>query len=271
MKYLFHAYRIFNLLSLDVAAGAMVSALFFAKIFQVTIFSHGLIALGLSVWIIYTADHLLDAKKIKQKASTVRHRFHQDHFIPLCISLLIALIADVVQLFSIRQVVFIHGIVLGVMVGVYFIVQRYLGWMKELTGALLYSGGVLLVPLSMDQSNLTWFHYLLIAQFALVALINLLVFSWIDQPHDKRDQHTSFATTMGNDRTHSILVILFFVQLIFFVVQLFFFETTIQLVLLAMNVLLFIIFFYKDYFEKNDRYRLLGDAVFFLPLVYIFW
>jgi len=64
VKKLGRIYQFINVLSLDVVAGAMVSALFFARIFKVQILPWGVLALGLTVWTIYTTDHLVDAKRV---------------------------------------------------------------------------------------------------------------------------------------------------------------------------------------------------------------
>src|SRR5260221_9904362 len=124
MKKILATYRIINILSLDVAAGAVVSASFFARIFNVTILPQGLISLGLTVWIIYTADHLLDAKKLKQAASTERHRFHQQHFNILSVAMLLAMLVDFTQIYFIRNVVFRAGLWLSFIVAIYFLVQH---------------------------------------------------------------------------------------------------------------------------------------------------
>ena|SRR5688572_29933788 len=102
----FQFYQYVNILSLDVAAGAVISALFFAQIFNVQIKPYGLLALGLTVWIIYTADHLRDAKKIKHRASTQRHRFHQQYFCSLTVFVGSAILLDAVTIFFIRRQVF---------------------------------------------------------------------------------------------------------------------------------------------------------------------
>ncbi len=73
-------YGLLNLLSIDVAIGAVCCALFFGRLLQVDILPYGLITLGLTVWVIYCADHLFDAARLKGRASTRRHQFHQDHF-----------------------------------------------------------------------------------------------------------------------------------------------------------------------------------------------
>ena len=42
------------------------------------------------------------------------------------------------------------------------------------------------------------------------------------------------------------------------------------LVLLLMNATLFLIFMFRVRLEKDDRYRLIGDAVFLFPLLLLF-
>ncbi len=270
MKKILATYRIINILSLDVAAGAVVSASFFARIFNVTILPQGLISLGLTVWIIYTADHLLDAKKMKQAASTERHRFHQQHFTFLFIATILALLVDVTQIYFIRNVVFIAGLGLSLVVAIYFLVQHKLGFLKEILGTLLYTGGVLLIPLSVK--NILPLHFiLLILQFGLTAWINLLLFSWIDRHVDELHSHRSFTTTFGEGVTQKILTILFMVNGALAIIQLieFPFVAKATETILLMNAFLLLIFLRKEYFEKEDRYRLLGDAIFLFPVIYI--
>jgi hypothetical protein len=120
MQQLMRLYRLVNLLSIDVAGGAVCSALFFAYLLNVRILPYGVIALGLSVWIIYTVDHLLDAKKIKAPAATARHRFHQDNFKVLCAAVLLATILNGIIILFIRHQVFVAGLFVALTVGIYF-------------------------------------------------------------------------------------------------------------------------------------------------------
>jgi 4-hydroxybenzoate polyprenyltransferase len=252
--------------------GAVVCASFFARLLNVVILPQGLISLGLTVWIIYTADHLLDAKKLKQDASTERHRFHQQHFKSLLVLLAVTALIDLTQIYFIRSIVFIDGLVLAFLVGIYFLVQQRIGFLKELLGTLLYTGGVLLIPLSVGNQFPSSI-ILLILQFGITAWINLLLFSWIDKPRDEKDKHHSFATTFGLMVTQRILLFLFTVVAVLAIIQLlmFSFYTMATLILTLMTTFLLLIFLKKDYFEKNDRYRLLGDAVFLLPTLYILY
>ncbi|MBS1488916.1 MAG: hypothetical protein JSS93_00130 [Bacteroidetes bacterium] len=272
MGFFFRLYRWLNILSIDVAGGAAVGALFFARVFKVNVLPQGLWVLSLTVWIIYTADHLLDARKIKQPASTERHRFHQQHFILLAGLVVAVSVADLVLIFYIRSVVFFQGLLLSVWVVLYFLIQQRIGFLKEMAGAVLYTSGVLLIPLALDQ-QLTTAGKLLIAQFAITAWINLLLFSWIDQPRDTKDKHVSFATVCGPVITRYSLLFLFLVNGILCGVSWLitaenFAPTSI---IILMNLILLFIFFKHKLFEENDRFRLLGDAVFLFPLIYLFW
>jgi len=269
MQKFLRVFHFFNILSLDIAAGAMASTLFFGRLFDVDVLPQGLISLGLTVWIIYTTDHLLDAKKIGQTAATERHRFHQLHFKPLFVLMMAAILVDITQIYFIRVAVFRAGSELATIVAVYFLVQRRLGFLKELLGTLLYTGGVLLIPLA-AAPDFPPRLILLVAQFALTAWINLLLYSWIDCTRDKTDHHNSFATIFGERASQRLLIALFASQGMLALVGLLVASAPLKavVVLLCMNSVMLLIFVKRDFFEVNDRYRILGDGVFLLPLVY---
>ncbi len=271
MKKLTRFYQLANCLSFDVAAGAIVSALFFARILQVHILPWGFAALGLTVWIIYTGDHLLDARQLNAAASSDRHRFHQKHFRTLLFALLAALLIDMVMIFLIRKPVFNAGLVLGVMAGIYLLIQRNLKSLKELSGAMLYCSGVALPALSLTPYPITPFQGLFIVQFGITVFCNLLLFSLFDHQDDLRDRHNSFVTVMGEQKTRLFLAFLFIVNGILIVHQLFRFSGTAGAasVMLVMNFILFFIFIFPRFFEANGFYRLLGDAVFLVPLFFL--
>jgi hypothetical protein len=266
-----HVYRLINLLSLDVAAGAVICTVFFSRLLHVQLKWSGLVTLGLTVWIIYTADHLLDARNVKHSASTERHRFHQINFRGLVVLLFVAVVIDGLFLFSIRRPVLIGGLVLGFIIAAYFFLQRYFKFLKEFFAAILYCGGVFLVPLSLNSDPLTTGHVILLFQFFTTALINLLLFSWFDYADDKKDHRQSLATYFGVNATRILLIILFVINAALMTIS--FLEYSIlvyaTLVLVMMNLLLLIILLKKRFFIVNDRYRLLGDAVFLLPFFYL--
>jgi hypothetical protein len=270
MRQIIRLYRFFNILSIDVVAGAVISALFFAKIFQVQIRAYGLIALGLTVWGIYTLDHLRDAKKIKHAASTSRHRFHQRHFRSLTILLCAIGVMDLGSIIFIKKQVFEWGLLLGLFVGLYLLIQHYLRFLKEFFIALLYTGGVLLLALSTKSVELTSIQYLIIVQFILIAWINLIMFSWFDQAYDQQDKQNSFVTILGGGPTKIVLYVLMFLNFGLSLLGLLLWGINFpMIILIAMNATLFLVFQFRKSLSKNDRYRLIGDAVFLFPALYL--
>lgn len=272
MQRIISYYRYFNLLSLDVAMGATISALFLIKLFSVDIRLQGLLCLGLTVWLIYTMDHLVDASKLKSQASTERHRFHQRNFRAILVLAVVILLTIIPLLFFIYKPVLSMGIGLGVLVVLYFIVQRKLSFLKELVGAMLYSVGVMLPVIAL--SELSYYSLIEIPSilFFNTALINLVLFSWFDKDKDKLDNHPSLVTRVGDGMSKGILYFLFFLQMVLFVYALRNgISHLVLMVFAAMYLVLLLIFVRSGWFAINDRYRLAGDAVFLLPLFYLIY
>jgi 4-hydroxybenzoate polyprenyltransferase len=262
-------YRTINILSLDVALGAVCSAMFFARLLHVAVLPYGLTALGLTVWIIYTADHLRDARAIDKQASSYRHLFHQRYFKILITFLIVAVIIDVIVIFFIRRPVFFSGLALTAVVGGYLIFQRKLFFLKEFFVAFLYTAGVLLPSVTVAPHAITTLQLGLMLQFFLIALLNLLIFSWFDADRDQQDNLSSFVTRFGKPFTRKLIRILFLMITALNFFQFFSAGQVVALTLmLLMMLILLIIFSYPRVFERAETYRLLGDAIFFLPILF---
>jgi 1,4-dihydroxy-2-naphthoate octaprenyltransferase len=270
MKYVAAFYRIINLLSIDVAVGAVISALFFARLLGVGVLPSGLAALGLSVWIIYTFDHLLDAWSIKSEASTARHRFHQRFFKPIALILFTGIVLDMGLVFFVRWPVLQSGLVLSGAVGIYFLLFQRLRMMKELTGSILYCCGVLLPALSLSHHGMTPSEGLVITQFSLTVLSNMILFALMDHQEDLHDSRHSVVTELGNDGARNILMGLFLTCMLLSAVQFLYFEhASVAAVVFLMNLVLMAIFFFHSNVKNRDQYRMIGDAVFFIPVIYL--
>ena len=264
------AYRLFNIVSLDIVIGAIVCALFFAKIYDVALVPYALVALGLSVWIIYTADHLMDARLLKWTAATERHRFHQRHFRKILIAMIFAAMVDATALYFVRSAVFKVGLILSVFVILYLLAHRYLKFLKEFAGAILYTLGILIPSVSIAQADWSLSHLILLFQFFLTAFINLLLFSWFDRKSDFKDKQVSFVLFFGERTTMLFLGMLFIVQILLAMLQVVALNhSNASYIILAMNGVLFVIMISSGYFSKDDRYRLFGDIIFLFPLIYL--
>ena len=267
MGFLKNVCQYINILSLDVVAGAVVGAVFFGKILQVKIPFFVLAALALTVWIIYTLDHLRDAKAIPNVASTDRHRFHQENFRAVLSVLVVVLLMDFWLIWYIPREILKAGIMLGSTVLCYLVLQRYLKFLKEFFVACLYTAGVLLPSLAYSETHLLPAHHLLIGKYLITALMNLLLFSLFDYNQDRVHKQHSFVTWFGPRSTMYGIVLLGFIN-IFSGFFLWWYDPRAALIFINMILLLLAVLFFRDRLVENNYYRILGDSVFLIPSFY---
>jgi 4-hydroxybenzoate polyprenyltransferase len=257
------AYRLVNLLSLDVALGAMITALFFSKQLLAPVRAYGIAVLGLTVWVIYTTDRLMDVQHLKEPAFSERHRFHQKYSKPLWVAIAAAVLIVGVLIIFIRPSVIVGGLILAPIILIYLLLQKKLP-IKEFTVAVLYTLGVLL-PAWPESWQLIMSAAGLIAQLFLIALTNLLLFAWFECDADSKMGQASLATRFGKKTVSTLVIILFvggislsFVGMI---------SNPISWIFLLMWFVLICLFIFHSFFEQYERYRLWGDAIFYLPLI----
>jgi len=259
-------YHTFNLLSLDVALGAVISAAFFGRILHVSILPQGLALLGIIVWLIYTADHLLDAWSMRETATSERHRFHQENFITILVVFLAAGVVALGLMFLIRIQVIAAGMTFGVLVVVYLLVNRWLKYFKELTGSLLYTGGVMLPSWSLHTEPLTDYQLTIMIIFGLIVFTNMLIFARFSIEEDILNRQKSLATIMGIRSMNTLISIVCVVCFGVMIYQAIRDVTPDLVILMIMEIILVAVFAFR-YFRYNDRYRIYGDAIFLLPAV----
>lgn len=259
-------YRLLNVLSLDVAVGSIISAAFLAKIFDTPISLYALLCLGLTVWLIYTADHLLDAKSLAVKASSLRHEFHQKHFRIISMTALFITGIIICLLFYIEQPLLLGGIYLSVFVIFYFLIQRKFGILKEWLGTILYGSGVMLPVLSYSENPFQVLLTLPSILFFNTVLINILMFSLFDREKDLADKYLSFVTMVGKRAAANLLNSLLLIQ-VGLLVYGYSMSSGSTNVFMMMFFALLIIYIKAKWFKVEDRYRLAGDAVFFIPII----
>lgn len=259
-------YHYINLLSIDVALGAVISAALFGRILNVHLLPQGFILLGIIVWLIYTADHLLDAWSMREAAISERHRFHQKHFITILVIFLATGLVALALVFMIRIQVITAGIVFGTLVVTYLLVNRWLKYFKELAGSLLYTGGVLLPAWSLVTQPLNEHQVTLIIIFALIALTNMLIFARFSIEEDILNRQKSLATIMGIRSMNTLIGIvsaICFCVMVYEAIQ----QISAALLMLFLMESILVVIFLVRYFRYNDRYRIYGDAIFLLPAI----
>jgi hypothetical protein len=271
----FYAYL--QALSLDVVAGSLINTLLIGRYLGVEIPFVILFALGSATWLTYTIDHLADAQKLKEKAGSFRHLFHFKNKNILIVLGIILLITNAVNLFYLPPIILKAGIYLLLGVGIYFFFLKLASGQpslfKELTIALIYVMGIFLAPLSLSLTICKTDVYLLVIQYFMLALINLLIFSLFDIGLDEKEQHSSLIRKLGEKCSKfiikALIMSLFIVQIAYFVFQ---FQTfaLLNLFTLSMNVAFATIMLFPAYFIKEERYRILGDMAFIFPIFLLF-
>ena len=263
----------FRLLSLDVVLGACVSTLFVAKCLDTVLPTLVVVTLGIAVWIIYTADHLLDGSKSNEKPLTLRHQFHQKHRIVILIVLILMIFVGSILVIQLPEQIIINGIILVGCVAVYFLGLRIIGSRpaayKEPLVALAYAMGVFLGPVSLSPNLDYQTIIFLFATYVLMAFANLLTFSIYELAVDEGDKHTSLVRYVGRKKAIYLINTCFIALLTLWSYQLSIASilNIHSTILLLMIVVLATVNYWKKFFETNEWYRIISDGVFYFPLI----
>ncbi|MEW7976754.1 MAG: hypothetical protein AB2814_04725 [Candidatus Sedimenticola endophacoides] len=198
-------YRLLSILSLDVVAGVAACSALVSLLCGVSMGPWFYLVLALSVWVVYTADHLLDAWRLGRRAHTQRHRFHHRHFSTLVFLILILTLAlaDIVLVVTyLHTRILLGGLALLGVTLVYFSAlgrlraRRSLLLQKELMVAGVYAAGVWVGPAALRGRPLSLEEWLLLMLWMLVYAV-VLIFSVIERDEDHADGHPSLATRLG--------------------------------------------------------------------------
>ncbi len=265
-------------LNLDIVAGAVLCHLVAQKLPS----GHGqinipqTIILGLSVFMAYTADRLLDIKKIDY-CPTPRHEFIKNRAEILKKVLLICVVICVVLCFWLSKNILIFGFITLAVSALYFVAvfksskSSIIQVFKEPITALVYSAGVWGSTLIDSGRAIGPLDYAFCISFSLITFQNLLLFSWMEA--FVADQAYSLPIVFGEKTTRKIIMFIFVFVLIFNFSIVFLCEFAYQRRTLFFEILmalgLFSISQNTTFFLKNERYRWVGDSVFWLMIVMI--
>lgn len=267
---LIRCYKTFTWLSLDITAGAIIFMYFLSMEFGTPVHWSEAVALGLAVWIIYTVDHLLDAR-IANKPISPRRKFHRQYFKVLFFFTASAFCFGlwVMTLLS-REIMITGGVLATLTVSYLTFIQIYERFaFKEILVAIGYAGGVSLIPFSYLELVVAW-HWGSIVLLFLTALINLILFSWFERKQDQEEGFTSLVLVVGEEKVSMILGVIFVLVMIGTgVIMQVGLSLTLAIFFLLAVAINFCLSRYSFFFSQNNRYRGAIDAVFLLPLVWL--
>ena len=268
-------YRYFHFLSLDIVLGALASSCFAARLFAVDPGWVWWITLALTVWLLYTGDHMLDAWRNRKKIERELHFFMNKNRRTMIWSMGVVTVADMLLIFNLLDPGLMkYALVLAGLVLLFYAMRhvfrknRVLFIPGEFFVLFIYMAGTWLGPVSAVENGFVPSQWLIALIFAGVLLMNLGVISLYDIKLDNRLGIGSLASTLGQKRTRGLLVgtsvAIYLVSLLQFLV----FEMDryfkYALILAGMATILLLVLLYPSRFRRNDYYRLAADAVLFM-------
>lgn len=259
--------------SLEVGLGAVIMSAALASTHEISIPAVVYLALFCSVWFIYLLDRLFDAKKIKTPAANPRHLFYQRNHTALSLLLVLAGLTGLCTIPFLPVSVLISGIVL---MGLCLL---YLLWVylsdkqppKEILIATLYTIGVLLAPNALRSNDSEILSWLIFPAIFLIAFINLLLFSKLEEQYDIEDKQASIVAGWSKMRLKNTLNLIFVSEgLLIFMLGVYSPSddiVSLQLLLLLMTAILWILYKRFNTFTNAAIFRWIGDGVFLLPVL----
>lgn len=245
---------------------------------------HFYLILGMAVWVLYTFDHLIDAARLKEQANTPRHLYHYKYAGPLAFVMLMLVgpASVILAYLNLGWEAMGFGFVMGVFAVLHFALVSWVAdktapWlMKELGVAMVYVLGIWGLPLMESGAWESTLIVLMLGQYLLLALVNLLEFSLYEVEIDELDGHTSFVRAVGPKRARLVIRLFLGLILVIAVLVLVFSPAwtlywAVQGIFLLMLAILALLLIFPDWFQKFERYRSFGDGAFLLPFLLVFY
>ncbi len=272
------AYAAVRLVSIDVALAALGGGVLAVRVLHAAPRPAFYVVLPAAVWVVYTLDHLIDARRMGATAATPRHRFHGRHATALWAILIPAAVAcGVVGLLELSWPGVWFGIAMVALVGLHELLVKLAGdrasplLVKELGVGVIFTAGTWGLPAIARWTHLgrpPWPAAVLVLQYAMLAGVNLIEFSIFEARRDAAAGQTSFVRGVGRVAAGRVAAALLLAQVPLTIGALAIGTDRIaSCLLLAMAAGLAVVLRYPRVFIRRERYRTVGDGVFLLPLL----
>lgn len=259
-------YNILSTFSLDICIGVIGTGYLAHYCTNSTMSMHWWISLVFACWAIYSSEHLADGKRMGANAIHLRHKIHAIYSRPIALLVTLSIgsiITLLVYLHDTRLLGF--GTVMGIACVAYIalITSKKLRCLKEALITLLYTAGVWGYPILKNPETLH--SSLPIATcFCLLGYLNLMMTAQYEYQSDLHDNTKTIATELGLPR----LRIWFWIcATVFLIGNLNYITYPAAKLLLVMGLLTISLFTSYPKLQHHYRYRILGEAIFWLPLL----
>ena len=207
-------------LSLEVVFNALSVGVFVLVWLDVVMPFSWWVLLVLSVWAVYTTDHLLDACSGSGIPVIARHRFHQEHKVIIGIALVAVCLVNIFLLWRFPDLHLIAGGALLLLLAVlYFAALRFSPRLrnllpKEMIIAGIFLAGISFAPLLKSSDSLKYTDIIMLFIIFLLAFAETAMVSWFEQDQDRADGHPSFALKLGKQKSRKIMLIVLYISVL---------------------------------------------------------
>jgi 4-hydroxybenzoate polyprenyltransferase len=257
-------------LSLDVAVGGACGAALAATVTGAVLPPPVWLVLPAAIWCVYTADHLLDARRLGNAAATQRHRMHVRHARGLTVALAVVAAAGAALAVAVLPVRLLAGgcaIALAALAHLAHAQRSHAAILpKEISVAAIYTAGVWCAPVLLAREWTVWTGFAM-TLFFVAAAANLLLNALVEARADAAAGFPSAALAWGEDATARAIGVAGLVTASIAVVAAVVARGRFHgafLVLLALGVVPAVLLRFRERLEPNERYRAWGDLAFFL-------
>jgi hypothetical protein len=276
-------YGMVRILSLDILAGVFCGYHFARLTLDCNCPSLTPLILCLTVWLIYTLDHMLDARDQKENSIKPVYRWHWDQRYALRpLWLLVGLVTIGLSLAYLPGKILLFGGITASLVVIYTIAhqgkpgthRKYL--FKEVWISILYTAGIWGVPLISKGSIHDISVLLTIVIYLVLVLVNVLLYSLYDYNKDRKESQHTLATRFGREATCHLLRLLIISALILILAAFLISDEQAMMkfyiILLSMTAVLGVILIFPRFFGRHERFGMLADGAFLLPgLLVLIW
>ncbi len=262
-----------EVLSLDISISVLGSAALAQRVFEAQMSFAWWIVLPLSVWSIYTADHLLDARKSGGASNNARHEFHYRHFKVLAwLTILCAAAATGLAFVFLRDLIFSAGALVAALSLMHLVLAFWgkVRFGKELSVGLIYTCGVWFAPWLNSRAEAGSLEYVIVTLFLVAAWLNLFMNSVVEFRADKKDGLLFALNVLSRQKVRRLTILVSFLAGgLALLLPLYFGASKTLLCSISAFLLLApgLVLFFERFFLKNNRYRLLAEWAFLSGLL----
>ena len=206
-------------------------------------------------------------------------KFYQEHFFKLLSAVIFVSIAtSIISLLFLDFKIVTFGLILGLFTAVYLTLvfifgQQKRAWLqKEFYVSIIYTAGIWGPGLIMTNVNIASQIPVLVVIFFLLVFSGILTFSIYDYEHDKKNKFITLISLVGIKKVNSLIYISLITSTILLILLIFKSEGKLlfaAVILMMMTIQLLFILRLKKNLKDNDKYRYLGEAIFFFPILII--